>query len=631
MGSIGYKVTSDEYAHPLISERAIDEPRPLKVIYIGAGVSGICAAIQFPKAVPNLELAIYEKNADVGGTWFENRLRLRYSNWGPRPALPTDSFTDIPAHSYQLSYESNVEWSKFYAGAPEILEYWRKVADKYDIRKYMNFNRKCIEARWNEETCKWHAKFQKVGSDEIVEDVGDVFMMGSGVLNEWKWPDIKGLHDFKGKLIHSANWDTSYDATGQSIAVIGAGSSGIQIVPNLQPKVKSMDCYIRGRTWIAASFGNELVRERNDGQDGNFEYTKEEREKWRKDPESYIKYRKALEVGMQGNFALTHRGTKEHEGATVQFKQDMAKRLAMKQEIADHLIPEFPPLCKRLTPGPGYLEALTADNVNVVYDKISHVDETGITTTDGKHRAVDTIICATGFDTSFQGRFPIYGRGGVNLQDRYKVRPETYLTVSVDQFPNFFQSLGPNAGVGNGSLLIIAEAIALYVVQILQRLAQGNVKTIEPKRKQVQNFTNYCDAYFKRTVFSAECFSWYKSAPPNATPEERRRGRITALWPGSSIHAIKALERVRFDDFEMTTVDDNEFGWFGDGWAIAERSGDVEGLSWYLNGTRFTHEPLEKGEKLVVTEEKVVKHAEEGTHKGEIAEEYQIPDGIPTT
>jgi cation diffusion facilitator CzcD-associated flavoprotein CzcO len=76
MGSIGYKVTSDEYAHPLISERAIDEPRPLKVIYIGAGVSGICAAIQFPKAVPNLEFAIYEKNADVGGTWFENRCVL---------------------------------------------------------------------------------------------------------------------------------------------------------------------------------------------------------------------------------------------------------------------------------------------------------------------------------------------------------------------------------------------------------------------------------------------------------------------------------------------------------------------------------------------------------------------------
>lgn len=393
-----------------------------------------------------------------------------------------------------------------------------------------------------------------------------------------------------------------------------------------------MDHYVRGRTWIAATFGSELVRERNSGQDGNFEYTQAEIEAWKKDPESYLKYRKALEVGMQGGYAMTHRGTKEHEGAWSAFNQDMRDRLAKKSEIAEHLIPDFPPLCKRLTPGPGYLEALVADNVNVIPEKISHVDETGITTADGKHRPVDVIVCATGFNTSFQGRFPVYGRGGANLQDRYKVRPETYLSVCTDQFPNFFQSLGPNSAVGNGNLLIIIEAISLYVGQILQRLAQGNIKTIEPKKKQVENFTNYCDAYFKRTVFSAECGSWYKSSPPNATPEERKRGRVTALWPGSSIHATKALETVRFDDFEMTTSDGNEFGWFGDGWATAERTGDVEGLTWYLNGTRFAHEPLDRGEKLVVGEDKVVTKAdEEGVKKGEIVSDFRVPDGIATT
>jgi hypothetical protein len=276
---------------------------------------------------------------------------------------------------------------------------------------------------------------------------------------------------------------------------------------------------------------------------------------------------------------------------------------------------------------------LVADNVDVIPTKISHVDATGITTTDGKHRPVDTIVCATGFDTSFQGRFPIYGRDGVNLQDRYKQRPETYLTVAVDKFPNFFQSLGPNAGVGNGNLLIIAEIISLYVSQILDRMTKGNVKTIEPKRKQVENFTNYCDAYFKRTVFSAECGSWYKSAPPNATDEERRNGRITALWPGSSIHAVKALQTVRFDDYEMTTADSNDFGWFGDGWAVAERTGDVEGLTWYLNDTRFSHEPLVEGEKLKVEDGKVhvVNGGDGDSVKGDMTTEFRIPDGVVAT
>ena len=273
-----------------------------------------------------------------------------------------------------------------------------------------------------------------------------------------------------------------------------------------------------------------------------------------------------------------------------------------------------------------------ADNVSVIPDKIERIDETGIRTIDGKHRPVEVIVCATGFDTSFQGRFPIYGRGGVNLQDRYKLRPETYLGVCTDHFPNFFQSLGPNQGLGNGNLLILIEAITLYVGQILQRLGQGNVKTIEPKRKVVENFTDYCDAYFKRTVFSAECGSWYKSAPPNATAEERKRGRVTALWPGSSIHAVRAFEKVRFDDFEMKTCDENEFGWFGDGWAVAERNGDPEGLSWYLSGTRFLHDPLEEGNNLVVNGDKVVTNGDgEASTNGEVAPEVRIPDGVAAT
>ena len=421
----------------------------------------------------------------------------------------------------------------------------------------------------------------------------------------------------------------------KNIAVIGAGSSGIQIVPALLPHVKSMDHYVRGRTWIAATFGHELVRERNDGKDGNFTYTEEEKEAWRKDPEAYIKYRKALECGMQGGFAVTHRGTKEHAGAWEAFEQDMKQRLSNKPEVAEHLIPSFPPLCKRLTPGPGYLEALTEQKCNVVADKIDRIDETGIWTTDGKHRPVDAIICATGFDTTFQNRFPIIGLGGKSLQERNRVRPETYLSVAVDGFPNFFQSLGPNAGVGNGNLIIIIEAIALYVGQVLQKLAQGNTLTVMPKKQAVQNFTNFCDAFFKRTVFSAECNSWYKSSPPGTSPEDQRHGRVTALWPGSSIHAVKALERVRWEDYDMTTVDGNDFGWIGDGWSVAERTGDKEGISWYINNTNY----VERGLAEEVDESQQRKapslNGLEVKHNGAIIQNQKevgrVPNGIAAT
>ena len=576
------------YSDPLISERAIDEPRPLKVIYIGAGISGITAAVLFPKYVRDIELVIYEKNTEVGGTWFENR----YPGCG----------CDIPAHSYQLSFESKTDWSKFYAPQPEILSYLQGVADKYNVRQYMRFSHRCVKAVWDEQTSKWHATFEKIDEEgnvlETLEDVADVFMAGTGVLNDWKWPDIPGLHSFKGKLLHSAKYDTSFDTKDKKIAVIGAGSSGIQIVPTLQKEASHIDHFVRGRTWIAATFGHELVEQRNDGQDGNFLYTESEKQNWKNDPASYIAYRKALEVGMQSTYAITHRDTPEHKEAWIAFEAGMRNRLAPKPEVADHLIPSFPPLCKRLTPGPGYLEALCAPNVDVIPTAIKEITATGITTTDGKHREVEAIICATGFDTSFTGRFPIIGRQGQNLSERYAARPETYLSVGTDGFPNYFQSLGPNAGVGNGNLLIIAEQIQHYVGRILQRLSKGNTLTIEPKSSVVKGFTDYCDAYFKRTVFSDKgCSSWYKSAPANITdPAERReKSRVSAIWPGSSAHAVETFKSgPRWEDFEYTYVDGNELGWLGDGWTVPEREVDAEGLSWYLNGMSFAHEALDE-------------------------------------
>ena len=394
-------------------------------------------------------------------------------------------------------------------------------------------------------------------------------------------------------------------------------------MPTLQKKVSHMDHYVRGRTWIAATFGHEVVEARNNGQDGNFTYTAAEKEAWRNDPASYIKYRKTLEVGMQSGFSVTHRDTPEHTQARGVFDKAMRDRLKTKPEVVEHMLPDFPPLCRRLTPGPGYLEALCAANVAVIPQPIAHIDAAGIATADGQHRPVDAIICATGFDTSFQGRFPVLGRAGQNLQTRYATRPETYLSVCTDGFPNYFQSLGPNAGLGHGNLLMLIESIHGYVGQVLRKLATENVRTVEPKAQVVQHFTDYCDAFFKRTVFSAECGSWYKTSPPGTDPALRGRGRVTALWPGSSIHAVKALARVRWEDFEMTTVDDNAFGWFGDGFGVAEREQDAEGLSWYLNGTRFLHEDLPDPQR--VDGENV---RADGLKKGEIEAELKTPEGV---
>ncbi|KAE8156693.1 hypothetical protein BDV40DRAFT_309371 [Aspergillus tamarii] len=570
-----YGLEQYKYSSPLISERAIDQPRRLKVIYIGAGISGIIAGIQFMKAVPDLDLVIYEKNPELGGTWYENKY--------PGCAC------DVPSHAYQLSFESWTGWSHFFSGSQQILEYWKRVAQKYDIRRHIRFQSRCAGARWNDVTGKWFVQIQNVETGEAFEDSADILMTGTGLLNEWKWPNIPGLHKFQGSLLHSAGWDEKFDSKDKHIAVIGAGSSGIQIVPALVDKVKAMDHYVRGRTWISNQHGGDRLATRTNGLGGNFEYTEEEKRSWREDPIAYTKYRKHLEFEMQTLYPKSQRGSNVQKAVTAQYTADMRRRLETKPELLEQLLPDFPPLCKRLTPGPGYLEALTSPKVNVIGSPITGIDETGVITADGKHRPVDAIICATGFETSPGSGFPIIGRNGVNLCQRYANRPETYLGLCTDGFPNFFQSLGPSSFQGAGNLLIMIEQLHVYVAEIVSRMAYDNIGQVEPKKQQVQNFTHFAEKYFERTVYSAECASWYKSATPGATLDERKRGRVTALWPGSSLHAVKALKRVRWEDFETRPWDGNEFGWFGNGWTVGEQKPQYEddSFTWYLNQTAF--------------------------------------------
>jgi cation diffusion facilitator CzcD-associated flavoprotein CzcO len=227
---------------------------------------------------------------------------------------------------------------------------------------------------------------------------------------------------------------------------------------------------------------------------------------------------------LQSIHGATLTGHPAQIGAQNAFVENMKRRLAKKPELADELLPSFPPACRRLTPGPGYLEALTDEKVDMITSEIAKVDETGIITVDGQHRPIDMLVCATGFDTSCYPRFVIKGRGGITLSERWKETPETYLSVATDGFPNYFISLGPNAALGEGNLLTLVEKTIDYMTACVQKMQRDNIRAMSARRDAVRRFTSYCDDYFKRTVFSGTCRSWYKGGTEN--------GRITALWPG---------------------------------------------------------------------------------------------------
>ncbi|KAK6811378.1 hypothetical protein RU639_012809 [Aspergillus parasiticus] len=539
-------------------EDTVDHARPMKVIVIGAGISGILAAIRFPQRIPNLDLVVYDKNPEVGGTWFENRY--------PGAAC------DIPAHVYQATFESNPNWSEFYASSKEILQYWKDIVAKYGVRKYMQLNHKVVEARFNDAEAKWHVKIENGLTGDLINDTCDVLYGCIGALNDWKWPDIPGLFDFQGKLVHSAAWDAEWDVSGLSVAVIGAGSSAIQIVPAIQPKVKHLDNYVRGQTWIAPPVAEAEVR-KHTPTGSNFQYSPEEVDEFNKNPDRLREYRKRLdgEVQLMTKFLL--RGELSNQ-ATATFTESMRKKLAKRPDIFEKILPSFAPGCRRITPGPGYLEALTENNVSFVTDPIARVTEDGILTADGKLRKVDAIICATGFDTSFSQRFPIYGSGNLDLGAKWKEYPETYLSLSTHGVPNYFVAHGPNSGVGTGSLVIVLERTCDYVAAVIAKLQRDRIATVQPKQDACMAFRGYCEKFFRKTVFSMSCRSWYKRGTED--------GPVTALWPGSCLHFAKVLENPRFEDYEYTYIEGRDMAWMGNGFTTPELDASVP-ASTYLD------------------------------------------------
>lgn len=233
----------------------------------------------------------------------------------------------------------------------------------------------------------------------------------------------------------------------------------------------------------------------------------------------------------------------------------------------------FPAGCRRLTPGPGYLESLSATNLRVVTEGIRKVLPGGIELVSGEFIELDAIVCATGFDVSFCPRFPIVGKNGRNLQDIWgKNLPAAYMSCAVPDMPNYFVFMGPNAPIGHGSVLSIAEQVARYIVRMLKKCQIENIKSVTVRAEATREFTEHTHTFLPRTIWAGNCRSWYK----NGTID----GPITALHPGSRIHWFHMMEIFRPEDYEYEyQCPANRFQFLGNGFSVRE---SAKNPTWYL-------------------------------------------------
>ncbi|EWZ29018.1 hypothetical protein FOZG_17311 [Fusarium oxysporum Fo47] len=385
-------------------------PKPIRIVVIGAGISGIQFLKDATTRLPNVNITVYDKNSQEGGTWAENRY--------PGCAC------DIPSYAYQYSWNSNPRWSCLYAESAEILDYLKSTVTKFNLRRYIQFGTTCAGADWDEKNSEWNVTLQRIGTpnDEISVKC-DVFIIAIGRLNNWKLPEIEGLDTFQGRVIRTANWPQGLDYHGKDIAVIGNGASSTQCLASLHKDARSIGNFVRGPTWLVPH-----VFSRNG-----------EAQKFETEPDSYLQFRLQIEKKLAYSFRGLWANSNTAEEFTQNAKQHMINKIDDPQALKALLPTEYKAGCRRFTPADKYMEALNKSNVELISTPTKQVEGNAIITTDGERRTYDMIVCGTGFDP-YAPRFPIKGRGTANLSDLWSMDGgyESYLAATVAGFPNFF-------------------------------------------------------------------------------------------------------------------------------------------------------------------------------------------------
>lgn len=378
---------------------------------------------------------MYEKNTDIGGTWLENRY--------PGCAC------DIPSHAYTYNFALNPDWPRFFSYSPDIWKYLDKVCEVFDLRKYMKFETEVVGCHWSEDEGEWVVKLRQtrqrpggnVWERETVREFEDrchLLLHASGILNNFKWPDIPGLKDkFRGRVLHTARWDEKYQEEQwkeDRVAVIGSGASSVQTVPKMVPHVKHMDIFVRTGVWF--------VIIANNSHGTNEEYEEEKKTLFRTQPKELVAHAKDIEDQVNGLWGSFYEGTEAQEQAQQIFRARMAEFIK-DERLLKGFTPNFGLGCRRITPGDPYMMAIQKENVDVHFTAVKSCTEDGVVGEDGVERKVDTVVCATGFDVSYKPRFPIVGKGGVDLKDKWGVCPEGYLGLGIPDMPNFITYIGP--------------------------------------------------------------------------------------------------------------------------------------------------------------------------------------------
>jgi cation diffusion facilitator CzcD-associated flavoprotein CzcO/acetyl esterase/lipase len=468
-----------------------------EVVILGAGMSGLCMAMQLQRTGQH-DFVLLEKQPGLGGTWWDNTY--------------PGAHVDVPSPVYSFSFAPNPGWTRRFAGAREIQAYMQQLAERHGLTERIRFNTRLAEARFDEASGRWHFT-----TEDGRQLRARFFVCSTGPLNQPRWPEIPGLELFQGDRLHSARWDHGLPLAGRRVAVIGTGSTASQLIAPVAGQARQLHVFQRTANWVMPRLDRPYnTIDRVLAQ--STLYNRVTRWCWMQ----------LLEMGRRGfdDGTLARKGMLKTAAAHRQ-------RQVPDATLRAQLTPDYPLGCKRIIYSNDFYPALGQPHVELVTTPIERFTETGIVTSDGREREIDVLVCATGFDTQhLLSSVTVTGRGGQTLAQAWQAGPEAYQGVSVTGFPNLFLMLGPNTATGHTSTLFYIEAEVQHALACMQAVRDGGHRSIEISDAAMADYNRRLQARLAGSVWS-QCRSWYRMDS----------GKIVALFPGFTSEYVRAVSQ----------------------------------------------------------------------------------------
>ena len=497
----------------------------LDAVIIGAGFAGMYMLHKLRRQ--GMKVAVIEAGSNVGGTWYWNRYP------GAR--------CDVPSMEYSYSFSSELqqdwEWTEVMAAQPEILAYANHVADRFDLRRDIQFDTRVSAAHYDDDAKRWRVTTETGASFDA-----RFCIMATGCLSVPNTPMIPGADDFSGPIYHTGRWPhEGVDFRGVTVGIIGTGSSGIQAIPELAAAAKHLTVFQRTPNYTMPANNQPLTPEfqakakanydeiratQRQSQSGIIGYgfgfggadlveptdaildTTPEQRRQALDEKGFAAVRGYIDIGLDMN---------ANELACEMYREQIA-RMVSDTEKAEGLMPRGYPIgCKRPVIDSNYYETYNRDNVTLVdlrQGEIDRITPSGIMTAQGDFE-FDALVYATGFDamTGALRNIDVIGREGRVLNNHWEAGPRTYLGLQVHGFPNLFTITGPGSPSVLTNMIMSIEQHVDWIADCMAHLAQRQLLAIEPTAEAESGWIEHVNQIASGTMMTApSCNSWYLGA-----------------------------------------------------------------------------------------------------------------------